>query len=230
MTKARNLAIASQLLVLSLALGVTGSAAAQEANFSPKTTWELSDARVKANPQIKITVEQEDNEEEIAHVTLQVARGFKLAGDEAVPNGDQLGAGTIVIHAGPGCRPGFEAAPTAPSPEAPVGLREQDRTDEEVDSGVYAVWVLDLPPPIADIPLTITGAPSLGWKIEGDITPSDNTCPPLTLKLNINSQSASGVPLWINPSRVGLKKMRATYTSQNSPATYTEVQVIQITK
>ena len=201
---------------------------AQALDFTPEMTFDLSDKRVKANPQMKITVEQEDGEEELASVTLRIPRGFKLPPDEAIPNDDQMGAGTIVINVGPGCRPGSPAPADAPA-TLPASLVEQDRTDEQRDAGIYSVWLLDISG-VTTIPLLVTGSTRTGWTLQGEIAPNDNTCPPFSFELNVNSQTTSGVPILINPRRAGKKVFSGTFTSADSPATYTVKTPIVITK
>ena len=218
----------SKFLVLSaltLVLAMVGSASAQ-GDFSPKMTFSLSDARVRANPQMTITVEQDNNEEELGTVTLKIPAGFSLPSDAKVPNNDELGEGTINIHAGPGCRPGGPQDADAPI-TAPATLRETDRTDEQQDSGVYAAWVLDISG-VTRVPLVITGSKAVGWTIFGEIAANDNTCPPFSFELKVNSQSASGVPILRNPRVAGKKVFKATFTSTDSPATVTIRQVIRI--
>ncbi|MBW3594988.1 MAG: hypothetical protein KY391_05365 [Actinobacteria bacterium] len=200
---------------------------AHAGDFTPTMTFKLSDTRVKANPQITITVEQDNNEEELATVTLKIPRGFKLPPDAKVPNNDQLGSGTINIHAGPGCRPG--GIPDADAPiTAPATLKEADRTDEQQDAGVYAVWVLDISG-VTKVPLVITGSKAVGWTLVGEIAPNDNTCPPFSFELKVNSQSTSGVPILKNPRKPGKKVFKGLFTSADSPATYLQKSVIRIT-
>ena len=200
---------------------------AHAGDFSPEMTFDLSDTRVKANPQMKITVSQEDNEEELATVTLRIPKGFKLPPDAAIPNDDQMGAGTINIHVGPGCRPDAPA-PADANATLPATLKERDRTDEQIDAGVYAVWLLDISG-VTTIPLEVTGSKLAGWTLAGEIAPNDNTCPPFNFELNVNSQTTSGVPILINPRRAGKKVFSGTFTSADSPATATIKQPITIT-
>lgn len=201
---------------------------AHAGDFSPKMTFDLSDKRIKANPQMTINVEQDNNEEELATVTLTIPIGFKLPPDSAIPNNDQLGSGTINIHAGPGCRPGAPAEADAPI-TAPATLKERDRTDEQMDAGIYAVWLLDISG-VTNVPLEITGSKAVGWTLVGEIAPNDNTCPPFSFELKVNSQSTSGVPVLINPRRAGKKVFKGTFTSADSPATVTLKTPIVITK
>ena len=210
---------------LTLVLAMVGSASAQ-GDFSPEMTFSLSDTRVRANPQMTITVAQDNNEEELGTVTLKIPAGFKLPPDAAVPNDDQLGSGTINIHAGPGCRAG--APPDVDAPiTAPATLKETDRTDEQQDSGIYAAWVLDISG-VTKVPLVITGSKAVGWTIYGEIAPNDNTCPPFSFELKVNSQSASGVPILVNPRRTGRKVFSGTLTSIDSPASVTIKQAFRI--
>jgi hypothetical protein len=206
-----------------------GSSAFAQGDFSPTIEFGLSDARVKANPQMTVKVVQEDGEEELSHVTLTIPKGFTLPGDEAIANDDQLGAGTININAGPGCRADFPEGSVKAPVDLPATLNEKDRTEEQIQNGIYAVWNLDISG-VTNIDLAITGSVKTGWKLDGDIPPNDNTCPPFSFELNINSQSAAGVPLLVNPKKPGKKSFSATFTSLDSPQTITIKQSIKITK
>lgn len=212
------------------ALMTFGAFPASAGDFSPTISFELSDARVKANPQMTVSVAQEEGEEELAHVTLRIPKGFSLPPDSAITGGDQLGAGTIHIAAGPGCRPG-SPAPTAKAPaDLPATLKEKDRTEEQSQAGIYAVWNLDISG-VTNIDLAITGSKKAGWTLDGDIPANDNTCPPFSFELNVNSQSTTdGVPILVNPKKPGKKSFSATFTSADSPTTVTLKQSITITK
>lgn len=221
--KSIRILLASALVV---ALTMVGSASAEQGDFSPEMTFALSDARVRANPQLTITLAQENNEEELGTVELRVPRGFGLPPDAAIPNDDQLGSGTIDIHVGPGCQPGGPPDVDAPA-TLPATLVEKDRTDEQQDSGVYASWLLDISG-VTTVPLIVTGSKATGYKIRGEIAPNDRTCPPFSFELKVNSQSTSGVPILKNPRRAGRKVFGATLTSTDSPAVATIRQVIRI--
>ena len=209
-----------------LAFGPTAFA---QGDFSPTIEFGLSDARVKANPQLNVKVVQDAGEEELSHVTLTIPKGFSLPGDEAIANEDVLGSGTININVGPGCNPNSPSDAVKAPADLPVTLEEKDRTEEQAQSGVYAVWNLDVT--AVQIELVITGSKKTGWKLDGDIPPNDNTCPPFSFELNINSQSTTGgVPILVNPKKPGKKVFTATFTSADSPATVLLKQSIKITK
>lgn len=215
-------------LVLAIVAALSLGPIAHAGDFSPTMKFDLSDKRVKANPQMTISVAQDDNEEELATVTLKIPAGFKIPPDAKIPDGDQLGSGTINIHAGIGCRPGSPAgAPTAPL-TAPATLEERDRTDEQMDAGVYAVWFLDISG-VTNVPLVITGSRAAGYTLVGEIAPNDNTCPPFSFELKVNSQSSSGVPILKNPRAAGKKVFKGIFTSADSPATYVQKTPIKIT-
>lgn len=197
------------------------------ADFTPIYKFSLSDKKVNANPQLTFHLEFDRDDEEIGLFTGTLPRGFKIAADAAIPDGEQIGAGQITIAGGIGCRPG------SPTPDARVPATinatfyEKDRTDEETDSGVYSVWFLDLEP-LNRVRLLVTGSPSTGWSVSGAPTPSDNTCNPLTADLNIYPKSEGGVPVVVNPPRARKKKFTATISSQDSPAIATFIQYITI--
>ncbi|MGH2695110.1 MAG: hypothetical protein ACRDJJ_09910 [Actinomycetota bacterium] len=224
MRATRLAALTVVLLVMAMSLA-TGPASAGD--FSPKLKFGLSNTKVKANPEMTVHVEQEEGEEELAHVTLRIPKGFKIPGDEAVEDGDVLGTGEIVIESGPGCHPSGGGAPTAPSPPLPAELFEQDRSDEEADRGVYAVWVLDISG-VTKITLLVTGSRASGFTLDGDIPANAFTCPPFSFDLTINQKSDGGVTILKNPKVAGKKKFSATFFSQDSPAKITLVQPITI--
>lgn len=215
-------------LVLGMVCAFSLGPMAKAVDFSPEMSFDLSDKRVKANPQMTISVAQDNNEEELATVTLRIPKGFSLPADDAVPNDDQMGSGTININAGPGCRPGAPAEADAPI-TAPATLKERDRTDAQMDEGVYAVWFLDISG-VTNVPLVVTGSKAVGWTLVGEIAPNDNTCPPFSFELNVNSQTTSGVPILVNPKKAGKKVFSGTFTSANSPASVTVKTPITITK
>ncbi|HEV3471942.1 MAG TPA: hypothetical protein VG408_01880 [Actinomycetota bacterium] len=217
----RNLLLAGVLLTVA-----AGQAFAQ-AEFSPEMSFTLSDTKVSANPSLEIHVEQEDNEEEMDAVTLTIPKGFTLPADEAIDGGTQIGSGTINLHVGPGCHPSNPTGQGDVGVDIPATLEEVDRTDEQVDEGVVAVWLLEIAH--LDIPLEVTGSTTAGWAILGNIPTSDPSCPPLVLDLTIVDK-VGDVPILVNPKKAGKKMFSATFTSQNSPATATVTQIITITK
>lgn len=205
-----------------------GPAAFAQGDFSPTIEFALADARVKANPQMNIKVVQDAGEEELSHVTLTIPKGFSLPADDAIADGEQLGSGTININVGPGCNPNSPTDATKAPVDLPATLEEKDRTEDQISGGVHAVWNLDVT--AVQIELAVTGSKQTGWKIDGDIPPNDNTCPPFSFELNINSQAAGGTPILVNPKKPGKKVFTATFTSADSPATVLLKQPIKITK
>jgi hypothetical protein len=213
-----------------LALALTAGAALAE--YSPTLKFSLSDTKALANPEVNIVVEQDDAaEEELGHVTLTLPKGFNLPADEAIENGDVLGTADLEIAAGPACRnDGAGAIPLAPSVPIPDRtIFEQDRTDEQADRGVHAVWVVDLRP-VTSIPLEITGSVAKGWKLDGDIPANDNTCPPLVFDGTSQAESDGGVPLITNPKKPGNYTLGGALYSAESPTVTKFKQVVKITK
>lgn len=225
--KKTRLLIAALLVVP--AAYVVPAGAQEEGDFSPKTEFELSDTKVKANPEVSIHVEQDADEEELAHVTLMVPKGFKLPKDEAIDGGTVLGEGEINIAVGPGCRPdAFGGIPITVPLTLPAELEEQDRSDEQSDRGVYAVWNLDISG-VTEIELEITGSKKKGWKIDGDIPANDNTCPPFTFDLTVNDK-AGDVPIYTNAPKPKTYIFAAIFTSADSPKIAKIEQPIKLTK
>lgn len=215
----------SSLMVLAL----TASAALAE--YAPKLSFKLSDTKALANPEINILVSQEEGEEELGHVTLTIPKGFNIPADDAIENGDILGTADLEIAVGPACRNDQAGAiPLQASvPFTAREIKEQDRTDDQADSGVHAVWVVDLQP-VTSIPLEVTGSVTKGWKLDGDIPANDNTCPPLKFDGTIFSKSEAGVPLVTNPKKPGKYVFSGSLFSAESPSVVTVKQPVTITK
>jgi hypothetical protein len=211
-------------------LAVALMAGVAYADFSPQFTMALSDTKAKANPNLDFHMEFDADDEEIGLFTAFIPKGYNIAADEAIADGEEIGGGDITITAGPGCRPGPEGALPL---EAPVTVsatfEERDRTDEEADSGVHAVWFLNLEP-LNRVRLLVTGSAARGWTVSGAPDPSDNTCNPLIVDLTINGKSASGVPVITNPTKPGKYVFRAEISSQDSPAVAKFKQPVKISR
>jgi hypothetical protein len=223
----KTIALAASAL---LAFGLVGPAgAAAEGDFSPEIEFALSDTKVNANPKVTVKVAQEDGEEELAHVTLGIPKGFKLPADEDIPNNTTLGSGTININAGPACRPDAAGQiPLKAKLTLPATLKELDRNDEQKNYGFHAMWQLDIQG-VTKINLAVTGSEKAGWKLDGDIPDNANTCPAFSFELTINEKAGS-VPIITNPAKAGKKVFTAQFISQDSPAIVDLKQVVKITK
>jgi hypothetical protein len=212
--------------VLALMTLATQVALAQSA-FDVQVSFELSDTKVKANPSIKIHIEQPADQPEMGHVTLRIPKGFKLPLDAKIDNADRVGIADLSIHSGPKCAGAGPVSAPAMFPDRP--LYEQDRTDEQADRGVKAVWVVDLRP-VTTIPLEITGNAKKGWKLDGDIPANPFTCPPILFDAEIYPKTQTGeVPILRNRSTPGNATFQAIFTTQDSPDIDVNKQVITIT-
>lgn len=218
------------LIAVSSMLALALIAGAALAAYAPKLTFALSDTKAGGNPEINIKVTQEEGEDELGHITLTIPKGFNLPADEDIENGDVLGAADLAINAGPGCHPSAGGAPLKTSvPFSDKQILEQDRSDEQADAGVHAVWVVDLKP-VTTIPLEITGSVAKGWKLDGDIPANDFTCPPLSFDGTIFGKSTGGVTLLTNATKPGKYVFGGSLFSATSPDVVTVKQVIKITK
>jgi hypothetical protein len=214
------------LTVLGLIVLATQVALAQS-KFDVQVSFELTDTKVKANPSIKIHIEQPADQPEMGHVTLRIPKGFKLPVDAKIDDGDNVGIADLSIHAGPKCAGGGPLSAPASFPDRP--LYEQDRTDEQADRGVKAVWVVDLRP-VTTIPLEITGNVKKGWKLDGDIPANPFTCPPILFDAEIYAKTETGqVPILRNRPTPGNATFQAIFTTQDAPDIDTNKQVITIT-
>lgn len=187
-------------------LGLVGEAGAA-AEFSPEITFSLLDKKASVNSQLRIEVKQGTGEEELKTVELRVPAGFSLAGDQQLTDGETLAAGAITIDAGPRCRGLAGSAPA----NVPVNVIERNRRSSEIASDVAAVYVVDLRP-VTTIELLVYGSSEKGWRLEGNVPPNDNTCPPFTFDVTFRQRaSMSDTPILVNPQYGGAYEFSATF-------------------
>jgi hypothetical protein len=200
----------------SLALGVV--APAHAGDFSPSTKFSLSSTKVKANPKVKVTVSQDSGEESIKSIEFDIPAGFRLPRDAAVADGEELGSGHIAVAlAFLGCSGDAQATFDAT-------ITERDRTEDEANQGVKAVWVVDLQ--FIQIDLLIYGGVKTGWQIKGDVPENDATCPPFTAKVALNKKSSdTQTPIWRNSRTAGKYRLKAIYTSTSDSTSTTKQRV-----
>lgn len=222
----------SIVLTLALVLALTGGVA--KADFTPTFSMELSTTTVLAHPELGFHLEFDAEDEEIADFKATLPKGYYIASDEEIPDeacdfvgnmqlpnrdattcGETIGDGTIEIAAGPGCTQGSGTPGAVPITVTPT-FYEVPRTDAEADSGVHAVWFLDIEP-LNRVRLLVRGDIKTGWTIQGAPTASPATCNPLTVDLTIFAESESGVPILTNPKKPGTKTWMADIQSQDSP-------------
>lgn len=207
------------LLTLPLALGLMADVALA-AEFTPTADFTLSSTRVRGNPEMTVAVAQDQGEEELKSVVLRMARGFRLARDGQLQNGEQLGEGDISIHAGPRCA----GAPVGSAPvNVPVDIVERDRTEQEREQGVKSVYVVDLEP-VTTIDLLVRGSARNGWTLSGKIPANDFTCPPFSLEATFfRTAEESGTKVIVNPSAAGRYPLAITFRGlDGSRSTTTE--------
>ena len=200
--RTHRVALMAGVLMLAL-VGEAGAAA----EFSPTIKFELLDRKANVNAQLRIAVSQDTGEEELKNVELRVPAGFNLAVDQQLTDGETLAAGAITIDAGPRCRGLAGSAPA----NVPVNVVERNRRTSETQSGVVAVYVVDLRP-VTTIELLVYGSSEKGWRLEGNIPPNDNTCPPFTFDATFRARAAnSGTPIFTNPQFGGNYKLEAVF-------------------
>jgi hypothetical protein len=202
-------------------LGLVGEAGAA-AEFSPEITFELLDKKASVNAQLRIAVKQDTGEEELKNVQLNVPAGFSLAIDQQLTDGETLAAGAIMIDAGPRCRGLAGSAPA----NVPVEVIERNRRSSEIASGAVAVYVVDLQP-VTTIDLVVYGSSEKGWRLEGNIPPNDNTCPPLSLDVTFRQRAmTSNTPIITNPQYGGAYEFSATFNGLQGGVSTTKQSVI----
>ena len=225
--------ISKKVFALSLAVPLALIGSVSAADFTPEMSFGLNPSKVKANPALTIHLEQDSGEEELGHVTLRIPKGFKLPSDAAIDNGAGIGIADLAIDSGARCAGAGPASAPATFPDR--SIIEQDRTDEQADRGVKAVWLVDLRP-VTSIPLEITGSPRKGWKLDGDIPANQFTCPPLVFDATIYAETqdagtppaGGGVKIVKNPKKPGKYVFSGTFHSQDSPTKVTIKQPIKI--
>jgi hypothetical protein len=174
-------------------LGLVAEAGAFD--FSPTIDFTLGDKKANVNSTLRVVVKQDTGEEELKTVELRVPAGFNLATDQQLTDGEVLGAGAITIDAGPRCRGLAGSAPA----NIPVNIVERNRKSSEIASGAVAVYVVDLRP-VTTIDLAVYGSSDKGWRLEGNVPPNDNTCPPFTFDATFRARAEdSGTPILTNP-------------------------------
>jgi len=202
-------------------LGLVGEAGAA-AEFSPTIEFELLDKKANVNAQLRIAVAQDTGEEELKNVELRVPAGFNLAVDQQLTDGETLATGAIEIDAGPRCRGLVGSAPGT----VPVNVIERNRRSSEIASNVVAVYVVDLRP-VTTIELLMYGSSDKGWRLEGNIPPNDNTCPPLSLDVTfLQRADMSDTPIITNPQYGGAYEFSATFNGLQGGTSTTKQSVI----
>ena len=221
-------------LLLAIPLGVVGSATA--ADFTPKMSFGLAPAKVKANPELHMLIEQDEGEEELGAVTSQDPRRLQAALTTQLSTTERRSVlRTSRSEPAPVAQRRDHPRPRRHFPDRPIV--EQDRTDEQADRGVKAVWVVDLRP-VTSIPLEVKGSVRRGWTLTGEIPANQFTCPPLVFDGTIHAQTedggtppaGGGVKILTNPAKAGKYTFSGTFGSQDSPTKVTIKQTIKITK
>jgi hypothetical protein len=202
-------------------LGLVAEAGAAE--FTPTIKFELDDSKTLANPIVRVVVEQETGEEELQSVELKVPPGFTLAGDAQLQNGEDLGEGTINIHAGPRCA----GAPAGSAPgTVPVSITERDRRSSEIADDAIAVYHVDVT--VTSFDLVVKGNPDRGYTLFGPIPGNAASCPPFIFNARFFKKAASsGTQIFTNPQYGGNYRFEATFKGLQGGTSHSE-QVITI--
>ncbi len=224
-------------LALAAAVAVLGAGAAS-AKFAPTFELRVSPTKINANPTLTTKLRFAGDDDEIGLYTLFVPAGYRIAGDDQIPDvparpgrpqGDLLGSGSVTIDAGPGCRPGFPVRSAHRPVTIGAKIYERPLTTQEKSAGAVAAWVMDIEP-LNRVRLVIKGSPAKGYTVSGAPTPSDNTCNPLAVDLTINGVSEAGMKVMTNPSKPGRRTFRAVIQNQEGTATAKFFKVINTTK
>jgi hypothetical protein len=195
---------------------------AEDPEFSPTIEWNFCAAepvdecqsghQAGENPRLDIVVEQDEGEIDFASLKVRFPRGYYLAPDRAIAGGSSLGTADLTIASGPGCAGGQGKAPFTAED---LGIREQDRSAEDKERGVRAIWVIEVLPD-TNIVLEMFGNPHKGIKIDHIIPANDFLCPPLHVEVHYQA-TADGAPIFKNPKVPGNYMLKALFISEGDP-------------
>ena len=213
----------ASLLLLVGGVAWTPATAAGGADFSPTIDWDFCKAakqeecvpqhRAGAVPRVEIVVEQDAGEDDFAEMIVRWPRGYYLARDRAIEDGTLLGTADATLGTGPGCAGGEG---TVPLTAENLPIRERDRTDEEKEGGLSAVWVIEIAPD-TNITLLISGNRRKGYRIDHMIPANDLVCPPLRVAVHYQARTEDGEAIIANPKKPGTYTLRAVFKSEDEP-------------
>lgn len=191
------------------------------AAFAPTIEFSPASLKAGANPELNARIAQATGEEPIDKVTFLVPAGFQFPDDASITNGENLGEGVFATSTAPFCSSAFQQSFDATA-------HERDRTAEEIQQGVTAVWVIDLG--IVQVDLVFTRMASGSWRAVADVPNNPLVCPPSTLTATLNETSAaSGTPIWRNPEKPGNYTLTSIVDSTEG-SQHVITQKIRITK
>jgi hypothetical protein len=183
----------------SVVMGLIAPASAG-AVFDPTIQISLSTRQTGANPRIDFSFVQDAGEEAVDELTFNLPRRFRIPRDASIATGENLGQGKLTTGLTPLCSAAFQGTFDAI-------LYERDRTAEEIQQGLWAVWVADLGP--VEVVFPWTRLASGRWRAITDIPRSPLVCPPVTLNSTVNKTSAeSGTVISRNPRKPGTYTVR----------------------
>jgi hypothetical protein len=200
---------------------------ANAADFSPSADYHLCTEDSGAQcvhgydtdsaVQFRIELAQDEGEEEIQHIRLEFAPGFRFPTDEDLENGERLGTAHIETAAGPGCMGAVGTVPIAIDGH----FEERDRTEDEINDGVRVVFRLNLDP-TPPIDIKVYGNERNGHRVEAALEDRSATCPTFSFNGTFFAQSeGSGTPLLRTPAKPGKYSLKAIFTgTQESVVAY----------
>ena len=230
-TELRHAGTRSVIVGLTAALALLFAAApspvARGADFSPAAEYHLCsedsaeacvhDYSTDSAVQFRIELAQEEGEEELEHITLKFAPGFRFPKDVQIEDGEHLGTARIETASGPGCAGAVGTAPL----QIDGNFEERDRTQEEIDKGVRIVFRLNLDP-IPPLDLKVYGNVRKGHRVEASIEDRPSTCPPFSFNGTFLARSeGSGTSILRTPHTGGKYALRVIFTgTQGSVVAY----------
>jgi hypothetical protein len=203
----RKLRYLPMVLVAGLGLGLVVPAQANP-DFSPTVSFKPSSTLTRANPKITVTVAQDAGEDSLKSIEFDIPKGFKLPGDAAIQDGEELGQGNIKVALQ------FLGCSEQGQGQFNAMITERDRKQDEISQGVKAVWVVDLQ--FTQIDLKVYGSKLTGWQLKANIPEESTqaTCPPFKAIVALNKTSSdSHTPIWRNPRLPGRYVLKGKFTS-----------------
>jgi hypothetical protein len=175
------------------------------AAFRPSIAFSPASRVAGSNPRLDVKITQPAGDEPISDVTFYMSRDFRFPPDAAIADGETLGSGRFTTAIGPVCQQSLQQTFDSTA-------RERDRTQQEIQQGVWTVWVIDLG--AVKVDLVITRLPDGSWRSVAQVPTSPAVCPPATLTASLQqTSSVSHVPIWRNPKRPGLYTIRSVLIS-----------------
>jgi hypothetical protein len=198
----RTVLLAASAAVLAAGLAAPGLASGA---FAPTVRFAPGSLKAGANPKVDFRIAQQAGEEPVSKVTFLMPRGFRFPSDAALADGEILGSGQFTTAMAPLCSASMQQSFDSVA-------KERDRTQEDIQQGVWDVWVVDLG--VAHVDLVFTRLPKGDWRAVAVVPTNPLVCPPDVLAASLNRvSSGSHTAIWGNPRKPGVYTIKSILES-----------------